>query len=1281
MRQLRALTIVVVLTLATTYSTIGEHQTHTFWVTPNCQQESCQDSTPCHTVDEYYQQNTSIFSTSNATWIFLKGRHFIETSNITIAIINSQNVTWRGDTVKETSLYFVKGRRPLLIENCRKVTFQSLVISILAESAILTIENTESMNMVDVIWQTVFETDFQMFDLAGNNVIRNSKISGLFLVIIQFISNIPVKSQLLITDSEISSIKGFHVRHFNFSPKNYTTHVILENCAFIGEENLLHVKLVGLIGNFQLILNKTNFITTVSHRPHFQSYVWPVEIIINCLVYQRSSFSLISIDSSIINSPISITYSYYTTPKTPYNPLDDTYKVPKRAIFLQNTTVVNRYSYDLTEIFNIKLKYISAKEQVPINRTEYIKYPILVFRQCILKLDHNINGFLIENFQEYYVLFDSVNIKSSTGITLSLSNSILHFHNINYIGNKESNPNLYSWVKEKYIGIEMNYNSRLLLDNSSSLRMSQYYTRQGGNIFVIPNGFKGVSNVLYNKYSNCIINHIGCDGLCFYQLVSENGKLVSEKDIAENEASIFTLGFYLPFEAYKIYNGHLDNCTMETTGGLITMNITDHRRFIHTEVTGYADEWQEHDIASPPYFICICNEIDPNKKNLWDCSHYTNYTIFPGQRVSIRAALMGDFKKVIINRTVQITESVEQDTQSVFLGKECKRVFFKSVFASKKVTISYNLPTFTGVSDLEHKVSIVTLPECPLGLQLLTIEQMQGSQCICNNVLKLKGFSCSIANITEIAAFKQSRQSYWLGLQHKQLIFSDFCPPFFCNDNLMEIGTTLKALNSSNQYFCTNLRQGFLCSECPHGYSSVFGGFECTKCHGPWYLITLFYAIAGLSLIALLFLFNLTIVQGIINGISFYANIMYLYDDFLQEHAGEPFYSIISMLNFGSASGNCFYDGMDEFAKVMLQFVFPIYLFSLVIIIIIGAHKFNFKIFKVEFVAKRAVPVLATLILLTYTSLTGAIITALRYTNVYTHDSPYPSPRWLYQPTLYYFEGKHLALGLTALVASLLYLIPITIVILLGDLFRRMCIRSLWFSHFLDVFHGAYRWPLGFWLGFRLLIRVAFLMLQIALPLQAFALLVFIVILSYFFVEIHAVKPFRKMLIIGHWPHAASAKGFRKTCRNIVIWFTKIENNETLYLLNLTVISVFVSLNSMPALSKAASILSISVAIIQLGIITVYHGYMYFPIPNCIKERWIKFKELQRERHNRAIALKALQKQLVKIDDKIEEFPFKHIQTLVIRAQSESDNSDEDETPFSQGASEERDQSEGLLDN
>ena len=99
---------------------------------------------------------------------------------------------------------------------------------------------------------------------------------------------------------------------------------------------------------------------------------------------------------------------------------------------------------------------------------------------------------------------------------------------------------------------------------------------------------------------------------------------------------------------------------------------------------------------------------------------------------------------------------------------------------------------------------------------------------------------------------------------------------------------------------------------------------------------------------------------------------------------------------------------------------------------------------------------------------------------------------WLYQPKLTYFKGKHLVLGLLAIAVTIFYLIPLTVVTLFGDLLRRNCIRSLWFSHFLDVFHGAYCWPLGFWLGLRLLMRVIFLVLQVATNFNTLYTIVFI---------------------------------------------------------------------------------------------------------------------------------------------------------------------------------------------
>ena len=512
---------------------------------------------------------------------------------------------------------------------------------------------------------------------------------------------------------------------------------------------------------------------------------------------------------------------------------------------------------------------------------------------------------------------------------------------------------------------------------------------------------------------------------------------------------------------------------METSTGLTVVNQTFHENRIKTSVIASRHEWTEGDIKSPPYQICFCNDDSKLNKSLWFCCHETNFTVYAGQNLTFLVAIVGDIGAIIKDREVEVVTSIDQQNkQIVLVDRECKNVLTYQIHQSLEISFA----TFEN-SDKDfsifHKANIHLFEYCPIGLQRRNISNRLA--CTCNTFLSLNGFSCIISSKEDKVLYKQTTEHFWLGFLEGKLYFSDQCPFFFCNQLLAESGTTLQKLTEGVNDQCVNLRQGFLCSKCPQGYSSVFRGIKCTKCHGPWYLISIFYAIVGLLLIALLFLFNLTIVQGTINGISLYANIIYLYDDILQEQAGEPFYSIISILNFGSASGTCFYDGMDELAKVKFQFVFPIYLFSLVVIIIIGAHKFNFRIFKVDFVAKRAVPVLATLITLTYTSLTGAIITALRYTNVCSHDSSTPSARWLYQPTLLYFQGKHLALGLVAVIVSLLYLIPFTVVTLFGDLLRRMCIRSLWFSHFLDVFHGAYRWPLGFWFGLRLIIRVIFL--------------------------------------------------------------------------------------------------------------------------------------------------------------------------------------------------------------
>ena len=60
-------------------------------------------------------------------------------------------------------------------------------------------------------------------------------------------------------------------------------------------------------------------------------------------------------------------------------------------------------------------------------------------------------------------------------------------------------------------------------------------------------------------------------------------------------------------------------------------------------------------------------------------------------------------------------------------------------------------------------------------------------------------------------------------------------------------------------------------------------------------------------------------------GVMLYTNIMGLMADYLQEQAWAPLFFLLSVLNLQPGTGVCLFNGMDEFWKALLQFVFPFY--------------------------------------------------------------------------------------------------------------------------------------------------------------------------------------------------------------------------------------------------------------------------------------------------------------------------------------------------------------------
>ena len=314
---------------------------------------------------------------------------------------------------------------------------------------------------------------------------------------------------------------------------------------------------------------------------------------------------------------------------------------------------------------------------------------------------------------------------------------------------------------------------------------------------------------------------------------------------------------------------------------------------------------------------------------------------------------------------------------------------------------------------------------------------------------------------------------------------------------------------------------------------------------------------------------------------------------------------------------------MDEFSKAIVQFIFPFYLMALLIIIIIAAHKYNLKVFRIRFVARRSVPVLATIMLLTYSGLINAVIYGLQYTHLYNVDSGIHRVAWLHQPELKYFEGKHIVVGVLCLFVTLFYLLPLTIVTLLGDLFR-MCSRNLWYSHFLDVFHGAFRYPFGFWFGSRLLFRIVFIILNITTNTSVAAYTIFLTTGAIILLQL-VMEPFRTDNVIIYRPDPER----KITKRDLVkerwskIFRPKIIDSLYLYNIQFITMAFFVSNNvSFSATYTSVGVcLSISLALAQLVAVTVHHAYHYFPLPNstpqrieALRERFSDFRARIRER-------------------------------------------------------------------
>ena len=228
-------------------------------------------------------------------------------------------------------------------------------------------------------------------------------------------------------------------------------------------------------------------------------------------------------------------------------------------------------------------------------------------------------------------------------------------------------------------------------------------------------------------------------------------------------------------------------------------------------------------------------------------------------------------------------------------------------------------------------------------------------------------------------------------------------------------------------------------------------------------------AIAGLVLVLLLFILNLTVTDGTINAFILYVNIISINTPvFFPKYTLA--YTFISLANLDLGIQTCFYNGMDDYAKMWLQLAFPFYLIFIATSLIITS-RYSTTIHKLT--VRRALPVLATLFLLSYTKI---ILITSRVLFFYSTIIQLPSKRtslvWSVDGNVKLFELKFTILFIACLILILI-LLPFNAILLFTRTLARFHIISR-IRPFLDAYQGPYKIKFYYWTGVQLVIRVVF---------------------------------------------------------------------------------------------------------------------------------------------------------------------------------------------------------------
>ena len=571
---------------------------------------------------------------------------------------------------------------------------------------------------------------------------------------------------------------------------------------------------------------------------------------------------------------------------------------------------------------------------------------------------------------------------------------------------------------------------------------------------------------------------------CVFQPAHDNAKNHSYPKLEFVNNSAMTAGDAL-------YGGSVDNCYTILHQKKSKVNSSDTFKKIFKMDGQTGPSW----VSSDPQGVCFClvnGTFNPHESCL---TNHSVINVYPGEKFSVSAITVGQLKG---STSGHILSSLAGENDFEF--HKLVRHHDDGKVSNKCVNLTFTLMTNRSSATVILQPSVnkyrksfyasfkVKLLPCPFGFQLLEVNGHYKCHCakLFHDVLGHDAdyISCDINTKTIllvnqwIGCYKPKNQSK---CKPNSLVVSEHCGEYLIR------GNRSVSVDHLSRDQCIKGRTGFLCGTCKPGYSHLLGPSpECKQCSNTK-IKTIVYIFAmlltGIAIVVFLTVLNITVTEGTLNGLIFYATVMYGNKNFFPNNTtfGRSLSTFVLALNLDPGRAGCVHNDMTGYEYVWWKFGLVFYLLLIQAIVIYLTRKFSFV---TRLLGENVLKVLATLLFLSHSQLLFACFTTLWFAKAYG-STPNETTilAWHFDGTVPYLGFKHAILFVITLICSLIALL------FMLSLFFNQCLQRwshYWFLRwvnklrpFFEVYTGPCNDNYRFWPGMIYLLRTGIFALDL----------------------------------------------------------------------------------------------------------------------------------------------------------------------------------------------------------